>query len=95
MIFDVTHSIRKYGIPSSDPSGGLREYLPALARAGVAAGVDGLFIEVHPDPENALCDASSQLNVSDLGRICKTINRNTFVGKKNTDKPYGIILRLS
>lgn len=73
VIFDVTHSIRKYGIPSSDPSGGLREYLPTLARSGVAAGIDGLFIEVHPDPKNALCDAASQLNVNDLEEFIKPL----------------------
>lgn len=73
VVFDVTHSIRKYGIPSSDPSGGLREYLPTLARAGVAAGIDGLFIEVHPDPVNALCDAASQLNIDDLEEFLKPL----------------------
>lgn len=73
VIFDITHSIRKYGIPSSDPSGGLREYLPTLARSGVAAGVDGLFIEAHPDPPNALCDAASQLNITDLEEFLKPL----------------------
>ncbi len=66
VIFDITHSIRKYGIPSSDPNGGLREYLPTLARAGVAAGVDGVFIETHPCPSEALCDAASQLDMLQL-----------------------------
>lgn len=66
VIFDITHSIRKYGIPSSDPNGGLREYLPTIARAGVAAGVDGVFIETHPCPSEALCDAASQLDMSQL-----------------------------
>lgn len=66
VIFDITHSTRRYGIPSSDPHGGSREFLPVLARAGVAAGVDGLFIEVHPDPSEALCDAASQLKLDDL-----------------------------
>ncbi|MCG8340977.1 MAG: 3-deoxy-8-phosphooctulonate synthase [Cytophagales bacterium] len=65
-VFDVTHAIRRYGIPSADPRGGLREFLPTLARAGVAAGIDGLFIEVHPTPENALCDAASQMNMYHL-----------------------------
>ncbi len=65
-IFDITHSIRKYGIPSADPAGGLRQYLPTIARAGVAAGIDGLFIEVHPDPPTAKCDAASQLQMNDL-----------------------------
>ncbi len=50
LVFDITHSIRKYGIPSADPRGGNREVMPTIARAGVAAGVDGVFIETHPDP---------------------------------------------
>ena len=66
VVFDITHSIRKYGIPSADPDGGAREFLPAISRAGVAAGVDGVFIETHPDPANALCDAASQLCIYDL-----------------------------
>jgi len=60
VVFDITHTIRKYGIPSKDPAGGTREYLAVLARAGVAAGVDGIFIEAHPNPPEALCDAASQ-----------------------------------
>ncbi len=73
VVFDVTHSIRKYGIPSADPSGGAREYLPTLARAGVAAGVDGVFIETHPEPEKALCDAASQLCTTDLEEFLKPV----------------------
>lgn len=66
VIFDITHSIRRYGIPSADPRGGSREFLPVIARAGVAAGVDGLFIEAHPCPSEALCDAASQLPLEQL-----------------------------
>ena len=66
VVFDITHAIRKYGIPSKDPRGGARQYLPVLSRAGVAAGVDGVFIETHPEPVKALCDAASQLCVYDL-----------------------------
>ena len=73
VIFDVTHSIRKYGIPSADPSGGARQYLNVLARAGVAAGIDGIFIEAHPEPEKALCDAASQLCMTDLEEFLKPI----------------------
>lgn len=73
VVFDVTHSVRRYGIPSADPKGGSREFLPTLARAGVAAGVDGIFIETHPEPEKALCDASSQLCVSDLEAFLKPL----------------------
>jgi 2-dehydro-3-deoxyphosphooctonate aldolase (KDO 8-P synthase) len=73
VVFDVTHAIRKYGIPSSDAKGGAREFLPVLSRSGVAAGVDGLFVETHPDPENALCDAASQLSVYDLEEFLKPL----------------------
>lgn len=73
VVFDVTHSIRKYGIPSADAKGGAREFLPVLSRAGIAAGVDGVFIETHPEPEKALCDAASQLCVYDLEEFMKPI----------------------
>ncbi|MCI5057035.1 MAG: 3-deoxy-8-phosphooctulonate synthase [Flavobacteriales bacterium] len=82
-IFDITHSIRKYGIPSSDPSGGLRQYLPTLARSGVAAGVDGVFIEAHPEPSKALCDAASQLDLNDLEEFLKPL-----IEIHNTEKKY-------
>ena len=73
VVFDVTHSIRKYGIPSSDPAGGSREFIPTLARAGVAAGIDGLFLEVHPDPSRALCDAASQMCIADVTEFLKPL----------------------
>ena len=73
VVFDITHSIRKYGIPSADVKGGAREFLPVLSRAGVAAGVDGVFIETHPEPEKALCDAASQLCVYDLEEFLKPL----------------------
>ncbi len=73
VVFDITHSIRKYGIPSADPNGGAREFLPVISRAGVAAGVDGVFIETHPDPNKALCDAASQLSVYDLEEFLKPL----------------------
>jgi len=73
VVFDITHSIRKYGIPSADPSGGAKEFLPTLARAGVASGVDGVFIETHPEPERARCDAASQMCVDDLEEFMKPI----------------------
>ena len=73
VIFDITHTIRKYGIPSKDPRGGTREFLSVLARAGVAAGVDGLFIEAHPNPPDALCDAASQYYLDDLAEFVKPL----------------------
>jgi 2-dehydro-3-deoxyphosphooctonate aldolase (KDO 8-P synthase) len=73
VVFDVTHAIRKYGIPSADAKGGAREYLPVLARAGVAAGVDGLFVETHTCPSEALCDAASQLDIKYLEEFLKPL----------------------
>ena len=73
VVFDITHSIRKYGIPSADTKGGAKEFLPVISRAGVAAGVDGVFIEAHPEPEKALCDAASQVCVYDLEEFLKPL----------------------
>jgi 2-dehydro-3-deoxyphosphooctonate aldolase (KDO 8-P synthase) len=69
VVFDITHAIRKYGIPSKDPRGGTRQFLSVLARAGVAAGVDGVFIEAHPNPPEALCDAASQYYLDDFEKF--------------------------
>ncbi len=55
VIFDATHSVQLPG-GRGDASGGQREYIPVLARAAVAAGISGLFMETHPDPEKALSD---------------------------------------
>ncbi len=60
VVFDPTHSIRVYGLPSSDPRGGKPKFVPALTRAAVAAGCEALFIESHPNPAEAKCDAASQ-----------------------------------
>jgi 2-dehydro-3-deoxyphosphooctonate aldolase (KDO 8-P synthase) len=60
-VFDVTHSVRVYGVPSADARGGRPEFVATLARAGVAAGADAVFIETHPEPGKALCDASSMI----------------------------------
>ena len=73
VVFDITHTIRKYGIPSKDPRGGTRQFLSVLARSGVAAGVDGLFIEAHPHPPDALCDAASQYYLDDLEEFVKPL----------------------
>jgi 2-dehydro-3-deoxyphosphooctonate aldolase (KDO 8-P synthase) len=66
VMFDVTHSVRIYGVSSADPRGGRPELIEPLARAGVAAGVDLVFLETHPDCANALCDAASMLPLERL-----------------------------
>jgi 2-dehydro-3-deoxyphosphooctonate aldolase (KDO 8-P synthase) len=69
VMFDPTHSIRVYGLPSSDPRGGAPQFVPALTRAGIATGVDMLFIESHPDLTKALCDAASQWPLARLEEL--------------------------
>ncbi|HHS13817.1 MAG TPA: 3-deoxy-8-phosphooctulonate synthase [bacterium] len=59
VVFDPTHAIRIYGISSSDPRGGAPRFVPDLSRAAVAAGIQALFIETHPNCKNALCDSAS------------------------------------
>jgi 2-dehydro-3-deoxyphosphooctonate aldolase (KDO 8-P synthase) len=65
VIFDATHSVQQPGGQGTS-SGGQREFIPCLLRAAVAAGVDGLFLEVHPEPEKALSDAATMLRLADL-----------------------------
>ena len=65
VIFDATHSVQQPGGLGTS-SGGQREFIPHLLRAAVAAGVDGLFIETHPDPEHAMSDAATMLPIEKL-----------------------------
>jgi len=71
VIFDATHVIRNYGIPSEDPRGGSPQYVPHLSRAAVAAGCNGLFLETHPEPGRALCDASSMLPLREMENLLR------------------------
>jgi len=65
VVFDATHAVQRPG-GLGDASGGAREFVPHLMRAAVAVGVDALFLEVHPNPPEALCDAASMLSLADL-----------------------------
>ncbi len=78
VVLDPTHAIRKYGVSSSDKRGGAKEFIFGLSRAGVAAGVDAVFIETHPDCDNALCDAASMLP---LQRLEDLLNQLTAIDK--------------
>jgi len=82
VVFDVTHTIRKYGKPSSDPAGGSPEFIEPLARAGVACGCDAIFIETHPNPCEAKCDAASMLPLSRLKRLLESLVEMDVVTKK-------------
>lgn len=70
VVFDATHSVQRPG-GLGNASGGAREFIPHLTRAAVAVGVDALFMEVHPDPPSALCDAASMLALADLPGVLK------------------------
>jgi 2-dehydro-3-deoxyphosphooctonate aldolase (KDO 8-P synthase) len=72
VIFDATHSVQLPG-GAGKASGGDREMVPCLARAAVAAGIDGLFFEVHPDPDRALCDGPNSLALDSLPELLKTL----------------------
>ena len=72
VVFDGTHSVQT---PSSsgDVSGGQPEFIPLLARAAVAAGVDGIFLEVHDDPANAKSDGANALDLKRLRSLLETL----------------------
>jgi 2-dehydro-3-deoxyphosphooctonate aldolase (KDO 8-P synthase) len=74
VVFDATHSVQQ---PSAmaDHSGGEAHFIVPLARAAVAVGVDGVFMEVHPDPKNALCDGDNSLPLSDLEKTLVVLKR--------------------
>jgi 2-dehydro-3-deoxyphosphooctonate aldolase (KDO 8-P synthase) len=72
VVFDATHSVQ---IPGGlgGSSGGQREFVEYLARAATATGIDGLFLEVHEDPEKALCDGPNSIRLDDLSAILKKL----------------------
>lgn len=69
--FDATHVIRLYGISSADPAGGEPRFVSHLTLAAVAAGADCLFLEAHPEPMTAKCDAASQLRLDNIENLLK------------------------
>ena len=68
VVMDVTHSLQKPG-GHGNKSGGNREYAPYISKAAVAVGVEGLFFEVHPNPEKALSDAENQIPLNQFRKI--------------------------
>ena len=68
VVFDATHAVQQ---PSSQlgVTGGNRAMVPHLMRAALAVGVDGLFLEVHPNPEKAISDAANQVRLSDIQMV--------------------------
>jgi 2-dehydro-3-deoxyphosphooctonate aldolase (KDO 8-P synthase) len=82
VVFDATHSLQLPG-GLGNASGGERKYIPALARAGVAAGVDALFMEVHQDPDHALSDGPNSLDLKDFERLLQTVKAIDRLAKGN------------
>lgn len=75
VIFDATHSVQLPG-QAGDSTTGERQFVKTLAMSAVAAGADGIFLEVHPDPDNAPCDGPNMLAIDDIEDLlikCKTI----------------------
>ncbi|MDD5662277.1 MAG: 3-deoxy-8-phosphooctulonate synthase [Candidatus Omnitrophica bacterium] len=72
VIYDATHSIQVPGGKGTS-SGGERQFVEGLSRAAIAFGCDGLFLEVHPQPESALCDGPNMINLKDLEKLLKQV----------------------
>lgn len=71
VIFDGTHSVQQPGRGEGGASGGLREFIPTLTLAAVAAGADGLFLETHPDPAHAPSDGPNMLPLEALADVIR------------------------
>lgn len=85
VIFDATHSVQ-LPAASGQCSGGDRRFIPPLARAAVAAGVDGLFMETHPDPDKALCDGPNQWPLDKLEELLKNLLDIDDAAKNRSEK---------
>ncbi|MBW4054454.1 MAG: 3-deoxy-8-phosphooctulonate synthase [Proteobacteria bacterium] len=81
VVFDATHSVQLPG-GQGDSSGGQREFVEYLSRAAVATGIDGIFMEVHEDPDKALCDGPNSIPLSELPGLLKTLKTLDSVVKQ-------------
>jgi 2-dehydro-3-deoxyphosphooctonate aldolase (KDO 8-P synthase) len=79
VVFDATHSVQLPG-GGGDKSAGQREFAPVLARCAAAAGVDGLFIETHPEPEKALSDGPNMVPLGEMEKLMKAVLKIKAVG---------------
>jgi 2-dehydro-3-deoxyphosphooctonate aldolase (KDO 8-P synthase) len=89
VVFDATHSVQLPGGQGSS-SGGQREFVPVLARAAVAAGIAGLFMETHPDPAKALSDGPNAWPLNQLQPLLETLIRldGTVKAEDFAETPY-------
>ena len=74
VIYDATHSVQLPGGKGAS-SGGQREFVEALSRAAVAFGCDGLFLEVHPAPDKALCDGANMISLKSLEKLLRQVRK--------------------
>jgi 2-dehydro-3-deoxyphosphooctonate aldolase (KDO 8-P synthase) len=81
VIYDATHSLQKPSVLEGISSGD-REFIPHLSRAAIAIGIDGLFMEVHPDPQKALSDAKTQFPLNEVEPLLKTLIEIDKIVKK-------------
>ena len=72
VVFDATHSVQLPG-GNGTSSGGVREFVPVLARAAIAVGVAGVFMETHPDPRNALCDGPNAVPLKHMKALLEQL----------------------
>ncbi len=82
VVFDGTHTVQLPG-GQGKASGGMREMIPVLARAAIGAGVSGLFMETHPDPDSALCDGPNSLHLKHMAELLETLVALDALVKKN------------
>jgi 2-dehydro-3-deoxyphosphooctonate aldolase (KDO 8-P synthase) len=82
VVYDATHSVQLPGGQGAS-SGGQREFVPVLARAAVAAGIDGLFMETHPDPEQAWSDGPNSWPLAQLGELLEQLLEIDAVVKRH------------
>ena len=82
LIFDATHSVQQPGKGVGGASGGAREFIPPLAKAAVAAGADGLFMETHPDPDHAPSDGPNMIPLDELDALVARLVQIWELGKR-------------
>ncbi|MCM8804417.1 MAG: 3-deoxy-8-phosphooctulonate synthase [Candidatus Omnitrophica bacterium] len=84
VIFDATHSVQQPG-GLGNASGGNREFVRYLAKAAIAIGCDGIFMEVHPEPEKALSDGPNMISISEIKNLLKILKKIFYVIKENEE----------
>jgi 2-dehydro-3-deoxyphosphooctonate aldolase (KDO 8-P synthase) len=84
VVFDATHSVQLPGGQGSK-SGGQREFVPVLARAAVAVGISGIFMETHPDPDKALSDGPNAWPLGKMETLLRVLKELDAVAKGNGD----------